>query len=232
MNDGLDLNQSPIESAPEMAAPAEQRQERMISQSEVDKLIHATKREAEEKAARKMQNMDRTVGLGGQESAPRQMNEDELVEKAMAKMRADQENQHNHSAAQKILGDFSTKMKNGQTKYDDFDKSISRMRLEKMPDVIRMATQHANTEDVMYELSKKPMKLAAVRQLIADEQFDMAEDAIKEIAESMAYNEKAIKKAPMMRQPLSEMKASAKKTGAEDKRMTLEEMRKQSFTRG
>lgn len=236
MNDGD--NQGMV-SAPEMMEQ-QPKPERMVPQSEVDKLAVALKNEHYEKGKRDAmmtQQQTRDVGMGGQEAPQGQPSREEMarmIREEAQKLRETEMNEHmakqNQAAAQKILSEVSAKMVDAKGRYEDYDKIVGKLKLEKMPDLIRLANEFPNSGDIFYEFASKPQKLGNIRQLLKDEQDDLAYDAMMEISGSIAKNQDAMKRAPRLREPLDEIKPSSTSTDAEP--MSLAYFKKQPWARG
>jgi hypothetical protein len=211
MTDGL-LNQDPMLSAaaqPEMAAvqspmaPAE----KMLPQSEVDKLAGRIRAEAYEKG----------LNAGSNNSAAQQMAQGALSEDQVRKMIQEQtlkvqQEQAQQMMAERIVGEFAGKMEAGPGKYEDFDNVVQQLDLRTIPEIVQLANSVQNTDEVMYDLGKNPYKIAQLK-ILAQTSPHLARAEMNRLSQSIISNKTAQAQVSGIKEPLSQIKPS---TGSVD----------------
>lgn len=215
-------------------APVEKKQEKMLTQSEVNRIAARTKHDAYEKGRREAmaelekqrqesQPADQTAGqssMGGMEQLSRddirQLIEEEAQRKAEMAM------------AQKIAGEFTGKLDAAKSKYEDFEDVLSELDLPSIPHVVQWANELDNTGDVMYDIAKNPAKFANLLTLSATAPH-LAQKELRRLSDSIKRNEEA-KQSESARDPLSQLKPSTNAT--DSGKLTISDLRKQPWLRG
>ncbi len=217
-------NSAPTQSAP----PAE---ERTFRQSEVNDLIGRAKSEAIERFKRDTslashqaqqqiyQQQPSYVPQNQYQAQPQIQN----YESEMRRLAAEEANrlksewehdalrQNQEAQAHKIANDFFQRYETGKTKYDDFDKVMSGVKLDTIPDIVRMSVMVDNTSDVMYELAKNPAKIGNLYQLLNIDP-NLAITEMQRLSQSIKDNANAANyKSP--NEPLSQLRPSNQGTG-------------------
>lgn len=202
--------------------------ERTFKQSEVNDLIGRAKYEAVERHKR-----DSSISAHQQPAhvpqgsyQPQNSNQSYLTPDEVKRLAAEetqrlrnewiqeaQQNQHQQEA-QRIAGEFFSKIDAGKSKYEDFDSVMSEVNLGNIANTVALANSFENTADIMYELSKNPAKIGNIEHLMTiDPKLAMAEmrrlsTAIKNNAEASNF------RSP--NEPLSQLRptsAGAEKSG-------------------
>lgn len=220
---------SPEVSAPK--APVESPpSERMVPQSEVDKLVVGVKKETEEKLLAKLrtqQAQTTTQPLSssqqGQQPAP---SSDEIESKLdawwqkreAAKHQQDLEHRQQQEL-QQLVTDLKPKIDQAAQKYDDFNQTVSPDVMQEVlsanPYMLALANQVDNSGDVLYEIMKQPEKLAMVNQLSATP--SQAVSYVKKLSQSIKDRDAAKTAQPV--QPFNKVKPST--VGAGEGPMTV-----------
>jgi hypothetical protein len=243
MENGLEQNQATLDVLQNVNLSQPQKEERMVPQSEVDKLAWALKNEAYEKAKREFESKQVSVSQNTNSNAPmtrediQQAIRDETKRQYESSVSAQQQ-EVNRNFANKVLNEFVQQMNKGKEKYDDFDSIVGKVRFDKYPELIRMSTEilGENTDEVWYELAKNPMKLKTLKSMVEDEEFELAQDTLKGISKSIVDNKNALKNTRQSRQPTVSIKSSARTTSSEpfdrnDKQAMLKHFKQQSWAK-
>lgn len=217
-----DVNQHQAE---ESIAP----QERMISQSEVDKIVHAKiMRERE-----KMQPQNQS-GMGG---IPPGFDEDALLARATERMQQELDKQRqtyeleqNKARVEDVVRNYEEKMKMGPELYSDFNDVMADYNPSAFPQVTLLAAQMDNLPDIMYELAKNPGKLTHLHTL-ALASPDMARKELVKLSESIKRNDDAVNNNVKSPSPLSKLKPSAN-AGSDTGKRKISDLRKMPWLRG
>jgi len=221
--------------------------ERMVPQSEVDKLVVATKRETAEKFKREADNQARSQadkagvsesapvnpGMGGMQMFDSKKIRDEVLGEIRGEFEAKQkqyDEQSKRKRAEEFVVEYEGKLAIGKERYEDFDDAISSIDPNEFVDVIMLANDAEGTADIMYELAKNPQKLIQVA-AAAQMSKSQAKRIINEIAQSMKLNRDAAGNKPTTNQPLPRSKASTAGTSSGELK-TIADFRGASFLRG
>ena len=228
-----------LQEATPLATNAE---EKMLPQSEVNRIVGAAKAEAAERALRqaaeKMQAGQQQAGMG---SGNGQQSLDEQIEaRVQQALLADKERQEaaKQQAAEaeykqelRTLADnFMTKVRDGKVAYEDFDAVTADLDLRAYPQLVFLSAGLDNPADVVYELSMNPQKLVALQSL-AERSPQMAQRQLEALSNSIKANRQALDENPQTNAPLPRIKPSTT-AGADAGVNTIRDLRKQDWLRG
>jgi hypothetical protein len=196
--------------------------EKMLSQSEVDRIVKQVKVNAADKARRdalaEMQasrpvnqpvdhNVNVTQGFGGMTPRYddiRQMVADE-TQKQQDSFRQKAYQEARIKEGERVASEFFHKLQSGQEKYEDFETVVGKLPFSKIPEVVELANSVDNTDDIMYELAKNPIKLASIKTLSSFDR-DAAFAEIKKISASIKNNQQAQNQ--VLDEPMRHLKSS------------------------
>lgn len=201
MSESLVNNQAVLDAAPQQSAtPAPQG--KLFTQDEVNYLSSKVRDQAYEKAKQDLQAMQ------AQKAAENPgLSKDDIMQVVNEALMQ----KENNYSAMNIVQKFNEGMETGKTEYPDFEKVVTkRINLQSAPQLVGMVADFPDKHDIMYELGKKPSKLAAMQTLILSEQFESARAFLDEIRESIAENKEAKAKAEKTKEPapLNKLKAT------------------------
>ncbi len=195
--------------------------EKMIPQSQVDKIVQTAKLSAAEKARRETEeqykqhfssqqnaNQDNAGNIPANlEDAFRSYSK--KMQQEQAHLARQQEEQMQMQKAQEIASQFVSKLNKAKSKYEDYNEVFEDLELVNIPGTVQFANELDNTEDVMYELAKDPRKLAEIESLTRLS-AGKAKKELQKISASIKQNQQAAssKKASA---PLSHVSQSVSK---------------------
>lgn len=199
MSESLVENQA----MPGAASQNSGQQGKMFTQDEVNYLTSKVRDSAYEKARQEAQAQ--------QQAAPAGMSKDEVMQLLNETLAQKETNFSALNTVQK----FNEGMAKGPSDYSDFAAVTSRIDLQSAPQLVSALADVPDAHDVMYELCKKPSKLADVQSLLLMNQHKAARALIDEIRESAAENKQAKAKADATREPapLNILKATQTQAG-------------------
>jgi len=213
-----------VQTPPVMAQSAPQ--EKMLPQSEVNDLVGRVRAEATEKGRREAlaaqgQTQQSAPGGGLSEEQIRRM-----IEEQSSKV---QQEQLMRMDAERIVGEFASKMDLGKDTYEDFEDAVRKLDIRTMPEIVQLANSVGNTADIMYDLAQNPYKIPALKAL-AKEYPHLARIEMQKFSKSIDSNKDAVSNVNT-RKPLSQMKPS---TGIVDNGPgnTLKDFKRQPWARG
>ncbi len=200
----LDVSQQQAEAQPVV-------QEKMVPQSEVDRLVGAVK--AKERQAYETQR-GQQGGMGGMQSAgfdkEAMMGEvTRMLEERETERKRNEQEQQERAAIDEIAKQYDEKMKQGPMLYDDFKDVTGGFKPGKYPAIAVMAAQMENTPDIIYELRKNPTKLAALQTFALQGDDDTLREEMTKLSKSIKRNEEQIANNTKSPKPLSKLKSSA-----------------------
>jgi hypothetical protein len=200
--------------------------EKMLPQSEVDKLARGARLDGENKArqmieqqAAKIAELEQQIAQIGQSLGQANQNttqnnvapqgtdmvevvKQEMVNQQQRAIRAEQARQ-----VDELLQRFDSEMARGSETREDFAKVTSKFNKDAFPEITIMAAQMDNLPDIMYELNKNPMKLGYISELARrDPKYAFQE--LKELSESLKSNANALANHVSPLKPLGTVKAS------------------------
>jgi hypothetical protein len=197
-------------------------EEKVLKQSEVNKIVGTTRKEAYDRAMRDFE-------LTHQQNNVQQNSSDVPIdtsnlsaEQVKELIKQEAETRAQQIEAQKIANKFVGRLKQGDAKYDDFQSTIEPLDLVNSPYLAELVTEVDNTEDVLYKIGKDPQIEATVRTLAltnpikARRYVDTLSTTLKKTQESLS------KKNPS--EPLDELKPS--NTGADNGSMSIDDLTK------
>ena len=209
-----DINQHQAEI---QQAPAEP--ERMVPQSEVEKIVHAKIMREREKMSMggvQPQGFDRNALL--QEAA-------QMMQKQMDEQRQVYERDQEKAQIEEIARTYSEKMAQGKDLYEDFDEVTSDFSPAAYPQITIMASQYDNLPDIMYELTKNPRKLVDLH-VLAMTHPALAKKEMAKLSNSIKQNEQALVNNQKSPAPMSRLKPS-RVAGQDSGKMKIKDLRKQ-----
>ncbi len=218
----ISQQEAPVQQAP---------QEKMLPQSEVDKIVGA--RLARERAQLEAQYRN-NQGMGGMQQQAPAIDEEAILEKATQRMQSQLEAQQKEAAeAQQraqvdaMARTYLEKMKQGPTLYDDFEEVTKGFKPNKYPQVAVIAAELENTPDIIYDLRKNPQKLATLQMFALNEDYDELREELTKLSKSIKNNSQSLANNQKSPQPLTKLKSSAF-AGQDTGKRTISDMRKES----
>lgn len=235
------INSSPVES--NYSAPAvTQAEERSFRQSEVNEIVKKAKYGAVEdykrisqqqpdyaqqkygSAAPQVQQPYTTPQNSGQ-SSDEQLRRiaSEEIQRSRDEWLSEARNRAETEAAQRVVQNFWNKIGTGKEKYQDFEQITGDIEYARFPNVVQLLADHVdNAGDIMYELGKDRVKMAAIEQLASMSPKD-AITHMQKLSKSIKDNE-AAGKVRMPNEPLSQLRPS--NTGTDNGALSVKDLRR------
>lgn len=211
---------------------SEGKPEKMLSQSEVDKIAYGNKMEGYERGKREAiaeanqpKDISATVDSNDDKITVSKQELEQFVEDT-----ATRKAQREH--AQRVVDQFVGKMQLGMQKYSDFEAVAGKLNIPNLPpQLIDLVTSMDNTADIIYELGKNPSKFSSVLNLCGTS-IQLAHDELTRLSDSIKKNQDAVKQTQVKpNEPLDQAKPST--AGTDDGKLsTVSELRKQPWLRG
>ena len=215
-----------IENKPEV-------QEKVLKQSEVDKIVGSVKRDTLDKARREYESKLQQAQVQTQPASYAQSNQlnvgNNLPDDHIRRLiNEEAQKQAQYTEANRVAHEFISKLEATKSKYPDFEEKVSQLNLPSIPQIVGIANSMDNTGDIMYEIATNPSKFASVM-VLAHTAPHLAQAELRRLSESIKHNEAAAKQ-PSAAEPLSQVKPST--TGTDNGSSSVRDLRKQSWLRG
>jgi hypothetical protein len=216
--------------------------EKMLSVSRVNEIVKKEKAHAAEKAVRELEarhkaELERLSGQGSQnmggmdQLSPEQLSK--IIDDRVMQIARQHDEEFTRKEQEESLKDvarkFAIKMQGGKDAIPDFDEVMQGFNPADFPGLVFMSSELENTPAVMYELSKNPMKLAALDTLYRSSP-SLAKREMEKLSKSIVENQAAKDAVDKVNEPLSKMKSS--NVGADSGNMDVKSLRKQPWLRG
>ena len=210
------------------------KQEKMLSQKEVQRIAAKEKRAGYESGRRAA--IEELQRQQAQSEVPAQSNggsmggiaqhsqEDirQMIQQEAMKM-------SNLALAQKIEQNFLSKVDLARQKYDDFDDKYSALNIEQHPNLVLWMDGLDNVGDIVYDMASNPEKVANIMMLANSGFPALAQQKLAQLSASIKANE-AAKKQPTAQAPLSQIQPTG--IGADNGLNDVSDFRKASWLRG
>jgi hypothetical protein len=147
---------------------AQQAQERLFKQSELNEIVGRAKHDAVESFKRQQQTQyAQQAPQSNQAQSSKSLSEDDvkrLTSEELARQRDQwtRESQEKADAdiAQRIVNSYKEKIAPGKEKYEDFEAVTNNVDMRYYPNVVQLLAEYVdNSHDVIYELAKNRTKL-------------------------------------------------------------------------
>lgn len=225
------------------AQPVTNAEEKMLSQSEVNRIVGAAKAEAAERARRQAAEQfqaEQQARMVPQNGAQAPSLDEQINERVQAALQADKERveaarQQAAEAEYKeelrsIANNFMSKVREGKGAYEDFDAVTATLDLRAFPQIVFLSAELDNPADVVYELGLNPQKLVTI-QALAERSPQMAKQQLEALSNSIKANRQALENPNQTNAPLPRIKPSTT-AGADAGAMTIRDLRKQPWLKG
>jgi hypothetical protein len=211
--------------------------EKLLKQSDVNKIVGGVKVDAYEKGqrderARIEQERATRVNAASPPPVPTQKDTVTISPEELERMIDEGATKRaNLERATQVVNQFAGKMQGGIEKYSDFEDVVTKLDIPNLPGhVIDWANSMDNTADVMYDLAKHPRKLTDIL-VLSQTSPALARDEFNRLSDSIKQNEQAVKANTSAAAPLDQVKHS---TAGKDNSVirSIDDMRNLDFLRG
>lgn len=176
--------------------PVETPPEKMVPQSDVNRVVVAAKREAYERAMRdaKAQETSQPEAVMPNETAPVEtqatvpgIDINALATQVASQMSEQQRLQNEQRDQQNMIMELAPKIKDAKARYQDFDDVVQKSDIANIPEVVSYSNIVDNSGDVVYEMAKSPQKIATFLGL-ANRSPQLAASYIQELSGNIKAN--------------------------------------------
>ncbi len=197
----LNANQADMQQEDVPVEQMQQTQEKMIPQSEVDKIIGSVRQQA--RATQPQQ-----AGM-----SPEQIQQlvDNQVEAKLHAERQAMERHHHETHAHKVIEDLKGKLAPGFEKYPNFNEMLDSIwpagAKNSLPEMVMLLNGVDNPADIVADLYENPIKVGQLASTW-DKAPHVAHNAMQKLSDSIKKNETAEKLYKQPKEPMSQLKSS------------------------
>src|ERR1700675_1075279 len=191
MDNVSDTNQAQVQET------AQQAQERLFKQSELNEIVGRAKHDAVESFKRQQQTQyAQQAPQSNQTQSSKSLSEDDvkrLTSEELARQRDQWTREAQEKAdadiAQRIVNSYKEKIAPGKEKYEDFEAVTNNVDMRYYPNVVQLLAEYVdNSHDVIYELAKNRTKMYQLESTCAHNPQDAIYE-IKRLSDSIKANE-------------------------------------------
>ena len=218
----------------------ETEKERMIPQSQVNKIIkHKTyeaaqvQRELEERHQRELEQIKSQQQQQTQrnESVPRELDANAIYQQVQEKFNEEMHQRQLKSEMDRVANSYISKMEQGKTAYEDFEEVTKEFDPTAFPQLTYLVAGIDNAADVIYDLSRNPLKLAGLDRL-AEKNPRQAQTELLKLSRSIAENRQAQsdENSNQVAAPLDRLQSS--RVSGSNGKMGIRDLRNQPWLKG
>lgn len=234
----MEENQVPESGLTTDESPA---QEKMLTQSQVNKIVASEKtraaesarREAEDKHQRELQALQDQRARQEQrnEEVPRDVDIDSMSQKVLEKLNKDLQQQRFTEEVNRVTQTYLSKVEQGKSAYDDFEAITQDFDPSAFPQLTILLSGIDNMADVLYDLAKNPLKLSGLDRL-AEKNPRQAHNELLKLSKSILDNRQALSDAENqdVAAPLDRLQPS--RVSGSNGKMGIQDLRAQPWLRG
>jgi|SRR5882672_345395 len=213
--------------------------EKMLPQSQVDKIVQhakikaseATKRQLEEQHRRELEAVRGQQQTQRNETVSRDVDTDAIYQQVQERFNAEMQQKIQHHEMSQVANNYLSKMQKGPQSYDDFTEITKDFDPTAFPQLTYLVAGMDNAADIVYDLSKNPLKLAALDRL-AEKTPQQARAELLKLSNSIAQNKQAVSDADSQQvaAPLDRLQPS--RVSGSNGKMGISDLRNQSWLKG
>lgn len=215
--------------------------EKMLSQSQVNKIVQhekakaaqTIKRDLEERHQRELEQIKSQQQQQTQrnDSVPRELDANAIYQQVQEKFNQEMEQRRLKDEVDRVAHTYISKMAQGKDAYDDFEEVTKEFDPTAFPQLTYLVAGIDNAADVIYHLSGNPLKLAGLDRL-AEKNPKQAQSELLKLSRSIAENRQAQSEenSNQVAAPLDRLQPS--RISGSNGKMSIQDLRKQPWLRG
>jgi len=218
----------------------EQPAEKMLSQSEVNKIVARQKQQAAEKARRKaeqefqgmmeQQNAQPTLEQQPNVAEPH-VDPDALYQQIQERFNSEMQQRQLEQEMSTVADNYLSKMAGGKEIYDDFDEVTGNFEPAAFPQLVYLVSGIDNAADVVYELANNPSKLVTIDTL-AQRSPKAAQAELQKLSRSISENRAAQSDQANSFAPAPLDRVNPSRNTGNNAKMGISDLRNQPWLRG
>lgn len=215
--------------------------EKMLSQSQVNKIVQhekakaaqTIKRDLEERHQRELEQIKSQQQQQTQrnEQVPRELDANAIYQQVQERFNTEMEQRRLKDEVDRVAHSYISKMEQGKTAYDDFDEVTKEFDPTAFPQLTYLVSGLDNAADVIYDLSRNPIKLAGLDRL-AEKNPRQAQSELLKLSRSITENRQAQsdESSNTVAAPLDRLQSS--RVSGSNGKMTINDLRNQPWLKG
>lgn len=215
--------------------------EKMLSQSQVNKIVQhekakaaqTIKREMEERHQRELESIQSQQQQQSQrnENVPRDMDANAIYQQVQERFNQEMQQRRLKDEMDRVATSYLSKMEQGKTAYEDFEEVTKEFDPTAFPQLTYLVAGIDNAADVIYDLSRNPLKLAGLDRL-AEKNPRQAQAELLKLSRSIAENRQAQsdESSQSVAEPLDRLQSS--RVSGSNGKMGIRDLRKQPWLKG
>lgn len=213
-------------------------EEKVFTQSEVNKIVGARAHDAAEKARRETARQFEERMKDINHSSPSSVDNEDIERRIESKVQANLQKRLQEEEARRaeamvrgVADKYTSSImdKDLKSRYQDVDEVMGDFNARAYPNLIYLATMEENTGELMYHLAQDLVKASQFDEL-ARRDPNGAAKALKKFSKSILQNIDAKQSAKKAQEPLSRMRPTT--VGADNGPMTVNDWKKDPICRG
>ena len=230
-----------MDSTPQVEEVALQQEEKLLPQSQVNKLIAREKesaamrarQQAEAEYQQKLEAISQQANAQQERNAqvPRDIDANAIYQQVQEKFNQEMQHKALLDEMTQVANTYHSKMAAGKDSYEDFDHVTGDFDAAAFPQLTYLVSGLDNAADVIYELAKNPQKLITLNSMVK-EQPAMGQRELQKLARSISENRLAQSAAggQATSAPLDRLNPS--RVSGSNGKMTVSDLRNQPWLRG
>lgn len=215
--------------------------EKMLSQSQVNKIVQhekakaaqTIKREMEERHQRELESIQFQQHQQSQrnENVPRDMDANAIYQQVQERFNQEMQQRRLKDEMDRVATSYLSKMEQGKTAYEDFEEVTKEFDPAAFPQLTYLVAGIDNAADVIYDLSRNPLKLAGLDRL-AEKNPRQAQAELLKLSRSITENRQAQsdESSQSVAEPLDRLQSS--RVSGSNGKMGIRDLRKQPWLKG
>lgn len=204
-----------------------------IANAQTTKAVQQARREAEEKYQRDLEAANQLRQQQEQRNAevPRQVDADAIYQQVQERFNKEMQEHQMQQDMRQMAGSYLEKVDKARTSYEDFDEVTKDFDPTAFPQLVFLLSGIEGAGEVLYDLSKNPLKLAGLDRL-AEKNPRQAQNELLKLAKSIADNRQAQSDAQnqQVNEPLDRLQPS--RVSGSNGKQTIRDLRSQPWLRG
>lgn len=215
--------------------------EKMLSQSQVNKIVQhekakaaqIVKRELEERHQRELEEIHAQQQKQSQrnENVPRDVDANAIYQQVQERFNQEMQQRRLKDEMDRVANSYLSKMEQGKTAYEDFEEVTKEFDPTAFPQLTYLVAGMDNAADVIYDLSRNPLKLAGLDRL-AEKNPRQAQAELLKLSRSITENRQAQsdEESNTVAAPLDRLQSS--RVSGSNGKMGIRDLRKQPWLKG
>jgi len=223
------------------AAMEQSEQEKMLPQSQVNKIVQHAKekaaqsarREAEERYQRELEAINSQPQRQAErnESVPRDVDANAIYQQVQERFNQEMQQKQLEAEMSRVANQYQSKMQMGRDSYEDFEEITADYDPTAWPQITYLVAGMDNAADIVYELAKNPLKLAGLDRL-AEKDPRGAQAQLLKLSKSIAENKlaKSEEQSQSVAAPLDRLQPS--RVSGSNGKQSIRDLRAQPWLKG